>query len=161
MNEIGTMMHVISPKNNKINQSNKNIKHSIVRLQSYDISQHIPNTTTKDVTIIKTNIRQAHRKLKDIRLKSHDLRHEHLTQCQRYLALVDNKTHVQFIKNLAHSRETKIDSQINHITLQHWGRRVTIKDVIWHTKLVIWSLSVDIFSIIYVWSVYGLYGLFI
>ena len=50
--------------------------------------------------IIKENFRQEIKRIKNTRDKIHQLRHEHLTQCQREAELVENKTRDQFIKIL-------------------------------------------------------------
>ena len=50
--------------------------------------------------MINTNLRQAYKHLTYIVLKDHDLRHEHLTQCQKEAELAENKIHTQFINPL-------------------------------------------------------------
>ena len=48
----------------KINSINRTRLSSIVaRIQSYNISQRIPDTTTKDMKKINTDLRQAHKHL--------------------------------------------------------------------------------------------------
>ena len=49
---------------------------------------------------IKNHLRQAHKHLKDTKLKVHVLRHEHLLQCQKEFEISENTTHTQFLKIL-------------------------------------------------------------
>ena len=68
-------------KTNSINKTR--ISSTVMILQSYDTLQNIPDTTTKDMTKINNNFRQTHTNLKDIMLKAHALRHEHLMRRQQ------------------------------------------------------------------------------
>ena len=70
------------------------------RILSYIISQHIPDTKIKDMKQINNHLQQAHKHLKDTRLKAHALRHEHLFQCKQESEISDNTTHTKFLKTL-------------------------------------------------------------
>ena len=95
----------------KTNPINDKRKTSIeTRILSYNISQTIPDKKTKDMKQINDHLRQAHKHLKDTRLKAHALRHEHLLECQKYSEISDNTTHTQFLKILIVIKKTKRQS---------------------------------------------------